>query len=61
MQGKITSIAEIFASQNTYAIPIYQRSYCWEKEQIEQFFQDIMEVCRYEEKNAHSLERLISR
>lgn len=53
MQGKITNIAEIFASQNTYAIPIYQRSYCWEKEQIEQFFQDIMEVCRSEEKNAH--------
>lgn len=53
MQGKITSIAEIFASQNTYAIPIYQRSYCWEKEQIEQFFQDIMKLCRLEKKSTH--------
>jgi uncharacterized protein with ParB-like and HNH nuclease domain len=42
MKGMESSIKELFDHQNrVFEIPTYQRSYSWEKEQIEQFIEDI--------------------
>lgn len=38
-----TPICEIFASECPYVVPEYQRSYSWEKKQIDEFFKDILE------------------
>lgn len=46
MKGDMTTLVQFFASQKAYTVPIYQRSYCWGKDQVEQFFQDVMNVCR---------------
>ncbi len=46
MKGDMTTIVQIFASQKSYTVPIYQRPYCWKKEQVEQFFLDVMKLCQ---------------
>ena len=46
MKGDMTTLVQFFASQKAYSVPIYQRSYCWGKDQVEQFFQDVMDVCQ---------------
>lgn len=35
------SIRDIFDNQNKYIIPLYQRSFSWRREQIEQLLQDV--------------------
>ena len=41
------SIDEVFKSTEniTYEIPIYQRNYAWEKEEIEALVHDVWDAC----------------
>lgn len=48
---KQLKIRELFSSNDQYLIPIYQRNYAWEKGQVEQLIQDILDYAKmYEEK-----------
>ena len=39
-------IKELFSSNDEYTIPIYQRNYAWQKAQIEQLIQDIVDFAK---------------
>ncbi|MDO6597247.1 DUF262 domain-containing HNH endonuclease family protein [Oceanihabitans sp. 2_MG-2023] len=41
------NIEEVF-SNNTYAIPIYQRNYAWKEAQIKQLIQDVYDYAKYD-------------
>lgn len=43
VQPQMLSVANIFENVH-YVVPIYQRNYAWEKDQIEQLLQDILDV-----------------
>lgn len=44
-------IEELFSSNDQYLIPIYQRNYAWEKGQVEQLIQDILDFSENKENN----------
>lgn len=43
VQPQMLSVADIFDNVH-YVVPIYQRNYAWEKDQIEQLLQDILDI-----------------
>lgn len=43
-------IQELFSTTDQYLIPIYQRNYAWEKGQVEQLIQDILDFAQINEK-----------
>lgn len=47
----IISIDEIFTDEDVYIIPLYQRSYAWEREQIEKLIEDIADSIKYDNDN----------
>jgi hypothetical protein len=51
-KGKIhpLKIQELFSTTDQYLIPIYQRNYAWEKGQVEQLIQDILDFAQINEK-----------
>ena len=51
---KEVSIRDLFngSTQATYEVPIYQRNFAWEKDEINALIEDIHDACR---KNAHVL------
>lgn len=57
MQPQYVTIQDLFQSENQYSIPIYQRNYAWEEDQISQLIQDIYDV--YEENKNYYLGNLI--
>ncbi len=57
MEPKYLNVAQIFAQEDQYTIPIYQRNYAWEESQISQLVQDIYDV--YKENNNYYLGSLI--
>jgi len=44
-------IKELFSQNEQYLIPIYQRNYAWEKGQVEQLIQDILDFTSINQKN----------
>ncbi len=57
MQPQYITIKDLFESKDQYSIPIYQRNYAWEEDQISQLIQDIFDV--YKENNNYYLGNLI--
>ena len=54
------SIAEIYnGNKATYEIPIYQRNYAWEKEEIAALIQDVYDACTHKKK-AYFIGTLVS-
>lgn len=45
------SIDKIFTDEDVYIIPLYQRSYAWEREQIEKLIEDIADSIKYDNDN----------
>lgn len=43
MNFKSYNISELFYSQKSFIIPVYQRAYSWEKEHWEAFLNDLKE------------------
>jgi len=49
-QIKSFKIKELFESTEQYIIPIYQRNYAWQKAQVVQLIQDILDVAKIDDK-----------
>lgn len=52
-------ISEIFASDDIFAVPEYQRSYSWEKKQIDEFFNDLLEYMEGPQKTRYLMGQII--
>lgn len=59
---KEVSIDELFMSGETsvYEIPIYQRNYAWEKEEIDALIQDVYDAFKKSQKNVYYIGILVS-
>lgn len=57
MQPQYLTIKDLFQTEDQYSIPIYQRNYAWEEDQISQLIQDIYDV--YKENKNYYLGNLI--
>ncbi len=54
------SISDIFCTENiTYEIPIYQRNYAWEKDEIEALIHDVWDACEMK-KDTYFIGTLVS-
>ena len=59
---KEVSIDELFNgnTQATYEVPIYQRNFAWEKDEISALVQDIYDACRKDPKSIYFIGTLVS-
>lgn len=58
LDPKLLTIAELFNSEACYTVPIYQRNYAWQAEQIEQMLRDIQDALN-DQKKSYFLGNLI--
>lgn len=58
LDPKLLTIAELFNSEACYTVPIYQRNYAWQVEQIEQMLRDIQDALN-DQKKSYFLGNLI--
>ena len=59
---KEVSIQELFngSVQATYEVPIYQRNYAWEKDEISALIQDIYDACKKDSASVYYIGTLVS-
>jgi len=48
----VTPLGDLLNDGKTYAVPIFQRSYTWEKSEVLEFFTDLLNICQHSEKDA---------
>ena len=53
MQAAITKIKEIIEGTKQYVVPLFQRTYCWEKKDWEVLWKDLVELCEMENPRMH--------
>lgn len=51
MKTKIYSVQELLSDGTKYKVPLYQRSYAWERNQVQQLIDDIANSCHNKEKH----------
>ena len=55
LYAKLLTIGELFDDQDAiYTVPIYQRNYAWQAEQIEQLLRDIQDAI-HDQKDSYFL------
>ena len=47
-------VRKLFSNKNRYNIPRYQREYSWEKNEISEYFFDILKQLKFEEQTVKS-------
>ncbi len=58
---KELSIAKIYNGEKaTYEVPIYQRNFAWEKDEISALIQDVYDACTAKEQNKYYIGTLVS-
>lgn len=57
--GPMKLLALLGENKSTFNIPVYQRNYEWNKEQVEQFFHDIEKIITKGYKNGHFLGTIV--
>lgn len=57
--SKNTTIAELFGGLKNYSVPAYQRSFSWEKEQVERFWDDLLEITQNKARKDYFLGAMI--
>ena len=58
MKTKICSVKELLSDVAKYRVPLYQRSYAWEREQVQQLIDDIANSC-YNKENHYYIGTLV--
>lgn len=57
--GPIKLLALLGENKSTFNIPVYQRNYEWNREQVKQFFKDIEMIIKEDYKNGHFLGTIV--
>lgn len=57
--GPIKLLTLLGENKRTFIIPVYQRNYEWNKEQVEQFFKDIQTIIKKDYENGHFLGTIV--
>lgn len=47
----VITVGDLLNDARTYAVPIFQRSFAWEKSEIDEFMDDLLNLCQRSEKN----------
>lgn len=57
--GPMKLLSLLGENKSTFNIPVYQRNYEWNKEQVEQFFRDVETIIKEDYKNGHFLGTIV--
>ena len=57
--GPMKLLALLKENKSIFNIPVYQRNYEWNKDQVEQFFRDIEGIIRDDYNNGHFLGTIV--
>lgn len=60
MQAKETKVKDLIEGVKQYIVPLFQRSYCWQKEQWKNFYQDIFDLINNETKKTHFIGSIVT-
>ncbi|MBA3016985.1 MAG: DUF262 domain-containing protein, partial [Desulfobacteraceae bacterium] len=60
MQAKETKLQDIIEGTKQYVIPLFQRTYSWEKKEWEILWKDLIELCEAENPRTHFIGSIVN-